>query len=79
MTPQDYGSFLHEVKQRIRERQLQALRSVNRELLELYWDIGELINNKKQAMGWGKSVVETLAQDLQTEFPGRNGYSAQNL
>jgi predicted nuclease of restriction endonuclease-like (RecB) superfamily len=24
-------------------------------------------------------VVETLAQDLQTEFPGRNGFSSQNL
>lgn len=79
MTPQDYGSFLHEVKQRIRERQLQALRSVNRELVELYWEIGELIHQKQQALGWGKSVVETLAQDLRAEFPGRNGFSARNL
>ncbi|WP_246564537.1 PDDEXK nuclease domain-containing protein [Leptothoe spongobia] len=79
MTPQDYGSFLHEVKQRIRERHLQVLRSVNRELVELYWEIGELIHQKQQALGWGKSVVETLAQDLQAEFPGRNGFSARNL
>ncbi|WP_217357026.1 MULTISPECIES: DUF1016 N-terminal domain-containing protein [unclassified Dolichospermum] len=28
---------------------------------------------------WGKSVVETLARDLQSEFPGRNGFSAANL
>ena len=79
MTPQGYGSFLHEVKQRIRERQLQALRSVNRELVELYWEIGELIHQKQKALGWGKAVVETLAQDLQAEFPGRNGFSARNL
>ncbi|MEO0395988.1 MAG: PDDEXK nuclease domain-containing protein [Cyanobacteria bacterium P01_A01_bin.137] len=77
--PQGYGSFLHEVKQRIRERQLQALRSVNRRLVGLYWEIGELIHKKQQALGWGKSVVETLAQDLQAEFPGRNGFSARNL
>lgn len=79
MNPQDYASFLLNVKSRIRERQLQALRSVNRELVSLYWDIGELIHRKQEALGWGKSVVETLAHDLQAEFPGRNGFSARNL
>lgn len=30
--------------------------------------------------GWEiKTFVETLARDLQDEFPGRNGFSAQNL
>jgi predicted nuclease of restriction endonuclease-like (RecB) superfamily len=79
MSPQDYANFFHEIKGRIRDRQLQALRSVNRELVGLYWDIGELIHHKQEALGWGKSVVETLARDLQAEFPGRNGFSAQNL
>jgi predicted nuclease of restriction endonuclease-like (RecB) superfamily len=79
MNPQDYAHFLHAVKQQIRDRQLQAMRSVNRELVGLYWDIGELIHQKQAVLGWGKSVVETLARDLQAEFPGRNGFSAQNL
>ncbi len=30
-------------------------------------------------MGWGKAVVINLARDLQSEFPGRNGLSSQNL
>lgn len=76
---QHYASFLTEVKGRIRQRQLQALQRVNYELVGLYWDIGELIYRKQEALGWGKSVVETLAQDLQAEFPGRNGFSARNL
>lgn len=79
MNPLDYASFFHQIKGRIRDRQLQAMRSVNRELMELYWDIGELIHLKQEVLGWGKSVVETLARDLQAEFPGRNGFSAQNL
>lgn len=79
LTTQDYVDFLYEVRQRIRERQLQALRSVNRELVGLYWEIGKLIHQKQAEMGWGKAVVETLAQDLQAEFPGRNGFSARNL
>ncbi|MGB0562875.1 MAG: DUF1016 N-terminal domain-containing protein, partial [Spirulinaceae cyanobacterium] len=79
MMPQDYGHFFQEIRQRIRDRQLRALRKVNHELVQLYWEIGELIHQKQQALGWGKAVVETLAQDLQQEFPGRNGFSTQNL
>ncbi len=75
----DYAGFLVEIKARIRKGQYQALRAANQELLALYWDIGESIHRKQEALGWGKAVVETLARDLQAEFPGRNGFSARNL
>lgn len=75
----DYAGFLVEVKARIRRGQYQALRAVNAELVGLYWDIGEAIHRKLESLGWGRSVVETLARDLQAEFPGRNGLSAKNL
>ncbi len=75
----DYGDFLVAVKTRIRQAQYQALRAVNKELLSLYWDLGESIHRKQEALGWGKAVVETLASDLQSEFPGQNGFSAANL
>jgi len=74
-----YPGFLIEIKTRIRQAQHQALRAVNAELLGLYRDIGESIHRKQETLGSGKSVVETLARDLQAEFPGRNGFSAQNL
>ncbi len=37
-----------------------------------------IVERQKQA-GWGKSVVEKLAGDLQAEFPGVSGFSAINL
>ena len=77
--PAGYGDFLHEVKVQIRQRQYQALRAANKELLTLYWWMGEVICRKQAEQGWGKAVVETLARDLQVEFPGRNGFSSQNL
>ena len=79
MSLQEYTNFFQEIKGYIRDRQLRAMRSVNLELVGLYWDIGESIHSKQEELGWGKSVVETLARDLQAEFPGRNGFSAQNL
>lgn len=79
LIPDDYGQFLADLKVRIRQAQYRALRAANKELLQLYWDIGESIHRKQEQVGWGKAVVETLARDLQAEFPGRNGFSAQNL
>lgn len=79
MPPAGYNEFLHEVKTHIRQRQYQALRAANKELLALYWWLGEAISRRQAEQGWGKAVVKTLARDLQAEFPGRNGFSAQNL
>lgn len=79
MSPAGYNEFLHEVKTHIRQRQYQALRAANKELLALYWWLGEAISRRQAEQGWGKAVVKTLAGDLQAEFPGRNGFSAQNL
>jgi predicted nuclease of restriction endonuclease-like (RecB) superfamily len=77
--PTGYNDFLHEVKAQVRKHQRQALRAANNELLALYWWLGENISRKQAEQGWGKAVVETLARDLQAEFPGRNGFSARNL
>lgn len=77
--PSGYGDFLREVKAQIRERQYQALRAANKELLDLYWWLGAAISRRQSELGWGRAVVETLARDLRAEFPGRNGFSAQNL
>lgn len=68
-----------EIKQRIRSAQYEALKAVNREMINLYWDIGQIIVTQQQGASWGKSIVEQLAKDLQAEFPGISGFSAANL
>jgi len=74
-----YSGFLEEVKEKIYQSQYQALKAVNKELINLYWEIGQSIIEKQEEYKWGKSVVETLADDLQKEFPGLKGFSSQNL
>ena len=75
----NYAEFLGQLKNQIRQRQYQALRAVNHELVGLYWKLGQAIHQKQEELGWGKAVVQNLARDLQTEFPRRNGFSAQSL
>jgi len=80
MIPGDYPSLLAEIKERVRSAQYEALRAVNRELVALYWDLGRTICERQaHGTGWGKAVVERLAADLRAEFPGVQGFSAQNL
>ncbi len=75
----EYISFFAEVKERIRRSQYVALKSVNKKFIQLYWDIGQMIVDKQQRLGWGKSVVEQLSKDIQKEYPGIKGFSIRNL
>ena len=74
-----YAPFIKEIKELIYRRQYEAMKKVNIELLTLYWEIGHRIDLRQREQGWGKSVVEVLAKELQKEFPGDRGYSARNL
>jgi predicted nuclease of restriction endonuclease-like (RecB) superfamily len=75
----EYAVLLKSIRERVRSAQYAALQAVNRELVSLYWDIGQMIVERQSGSTWGRSVVEKLAADLQKEFPGIQGYSAQNL
>lgn len=75
----DYGTLLTELKTRIHTAQYTALRAVNKELIALYWDIGKLIEERQEAEGWGKAVVERLSADLRAEFSEKSGFSGRNL
>lgn len=75
----EYPHLLAEIKERIRSAQYEALKKVNNELVGLYWDIGRMIVERQDNQGWGKAVVQRIAEDLQREFPGISGFSASNL
>ncbi len=75
----DYAALVGEVKTRIRTAQYNALRAVNKELIDLYWNIGKLIVERQHGQSWGHSVVEKLAADVRGEFPGVAGFSAANM
>ena len=74
-----YKQLVADATMRVQSGQLAAFRAVNKELIELYWDLGKIILERQQQHGWGKSVVELLAKDLQKQFPAITGMSAGNL
>lgn len=74
-----YLCFVREIKERVTSARISAARSVNRELIGLYWDIGKAIVKRQKKHRWGNAVVEMLSKDLQAEFPSTTGFSPRNL
>lgn len=75
----DYKEFIGEIKEKIRNSQYEAMKQVNKTLINLYWGIGQEIYNQQKEKGWGKSIVEVLANEIKKEFPDVKGFSARNL
>ncbi len=75
--PGNYAEVLGDLKARVRVAQIKAASSVNRELIALYFGIGQRL--AEQDRSWGRKVVERLARDLKAEFPEMSGFSRSNL
>ncbi len=69
----------NEVVQLIKEARNEALRSVNKKLIGLYWKVGEHISSKIQRAEWGEGVVNQLSEFIKTYHPEIKGFSDKNL
>lgn len=76
MNQAEYLETISAIKSEIKGAQYRAVLGANRELIMLYWRIGQVINAHKT---WGNKFVENLAADIKLEFPNATGYSARNL
>ncbi|MDI7247568.1 MAG: PDDEXK nuclease domain-containing protein [Bacillota bacterium] len=74
-----YQELLEDLKQRIRTARVRAALMVNRELVLLYWQIGQTILHRQAKEGWGARVIDRLAEDLRQDFPDMRGFSPRNL
>lgn len=74
-----YQQWLGDIKQTIQNAQQRAALTVNRQLLQLYWQIGVSILQQQAAQGWGAKVIEQVAKDLKRDFPHLKGFSRANL
>ncbi|YCH07312.1 PDDEXK nuclease domain-containing protein [Arthrobacter sp. alpha11c] len=77
--PAGYTDLLAALKERVRAARQTALRTVNTQLIELYWSIGKTVLERQQVEQWGSGVMGRLAEDLRAEFPEMKGLSRRNL
>ena len=75
----NYAILLQSLKAEISKARIRAHLSVNKEMINLYWSIGNQILERQKQEGWGSKVVENISKDLRKEFPEMKGLSYQNI
>lgn len=68
-----------EISQLIAAARQRALQTVNTVLIELYWQVGQILSRKIAQAEWGDGVVAQLAEHLALTQPGLRGFTSRNL
>lgn len=68
-----------DIVQLIANAKQRAVAAVNTSLIELYWQVGEIISKKIASAEWGDGVVNQLAEHLAQTQPGLRGFTRPNL
>jgi predicted nuclease of restriction endonuclease-like (RecB) superfamily len=75
ITPTDFT----EITQLIAAARQRALQTVNTALIDLYWQVGQIISRKIEQAEWGDGVVTQLAEHIAQTQPGLRGFTRPNL
>jgi len=75
----DYKTFLIQIKKEILESRNNILKTINKELVNLYFNLWKNISEKIENDWWWKNIVEKLSEDLKKEFPWIQWFSKDNL
>lgn len=74
-TPPEFSALLFHIQ----EKRQKLFLTINTELLDLYWHIGQTISIQVKNADWGKGVVSELAQYIAKNAPDIKGFSDKNL
>ena len=72
-------SAVKQIKDAILVSRYNAARMVNKEMLSLYYNIGEFISINSRNAKWGTGAIKTISELLQKELPGLRGFSESGL
>jgi len=75
-TPQ---SDFNEILGFITAAKQRAVQAVNTTLIDLYWQVGEVISRKIAGAEWGDGVVAQVAEHIARTQPGLRGFTRPNL
>lgn len=56
-----------------------ALKSVNAELINLYWNVGEYLSTECDKSNWGDSFIDETAEYIKENCPGVKGFNRRGL
>jgi len=63
----------------IEEARQNALKSVNAELIRLYWNVGEYLSTENGKTSWGDSFIDETAKYIKENYPEIKGFTRRGL
>jgi len=63
----------------IDQARARALHAVNREMIDLYWQVGRYVSERVAEGSWGQAVVAEFSAYVQAQYRGIQGFSPQNV
>jgi len=75
----NYSNDFNEIISIIENARENAYKAVNRELINMYWDIGEYVSRRVKEDNWGKSIVKEFSDYIQKHYVGIKGFSTSNI
>ena len=79
MLQESYIQTVQNLKEEILKSRYTLAKVANRELLFLYYKVGNIISVKVKTEKWGNKTIQKLSNDLQSELHGLRGFSVTNL
>jgi len=73
------GENFDEILSIIANSRFRAFSMVNRELIEMYWQIGKYVSGQVETCAWGKNIVNEISKTIQSANPNISGFSPQNI
>ena len=74
----EYPDLLQAAVSEIKTARIDIARKINASAIQVYWNLGKLLSERKIEKGHGAGVVNQLSVDLKLEFPDM-GLSPRNL
>ena len=68
-----------EIIQLIKQSRFNAIKAVNTELINLYWNVGAYLHKKLASAAWGEKTIDELAGFIQRNHPDLKGFNRRGL
>ena len=72
-------AYVGKILEMIEQSRQNALKSVNAELIKLYWNVGEYLCNECVKSPWGSSFVDETAKYIKENCPEIKGFNRRGL
>ena len=72
----EFKNIINVIKSEIKTTQIKVAIEANKNLINLYYKIGKILNDNYK---YGNKFIDDVSRELRIEFPNIEGFSVRNL